>query len=153
MKYKADGDLISRQAVIDAIYDMEILKYRIDLEKVIKALPPVAIPHDRDLISRQTVLDVIVDVIKQSVSQYGNQYTSDMFNMWGLFTHLINELPTVAIPSAEPKKCKDCKWWRDSDGSFSRGCWAESKCPINTKTVYDGNGYCYMFEPQENETR
>ena len=37
-------DLISRQAVIDAIYDMEILKYRIDLEKVIKELPSVAIP-------------------------------------------------------------------------------------------------------------
>lgn len=34
-------DAISRQAVIDAIYDMEILKYRIDLENVIKALPSV----------------------------------------------------------------------------------------------------------------
>lgn len=38
-------DLISRQAVIEAIYDMEILKYRIDLEKVIKELPSVAIPN------------------------------------------------------------------------------------------------------------
>ena len=58
-----------------------------------------------------------------------------------------------AIPSAEPKKCKDCKWWKDSDGSFRRGCMAESKCPINTKTVYEGNGYCYMFEPQESEDK
>ena len=45
--------------------------------------------------------------------------------------------------------CKDCKWWKDSDGAYRRGIYAESKCPINRKEVFEGNGYCYMFEPQE----
>lgn len=45
----------------------------------------------------------------------------------------------------EPR-CKDCKWWKDSDGKFRRGCGAESPCPINTHVVYCGEGYCYMFQ-------
>ena len=45
--------------------------------------------------------------------------------------------------------CKDCKWWRDSDGVYRRGFGAESLCPVNTHAVYRGEGYCYMFEPQE----
>ena len=54
------------------------------------------------------------------------------------------------IPPAEPKwHCMDCKWWKDSDGVFRRGVGAESKCPINRQKVFEGNGYCYMFEPQE----
>lgn len=56
-----------------------------------------------------------------------------------------------AIPPAEQKKCKDCKWWRDSDGAYRRGVKAESRCPINTVSVANGWGYCYMFEPQESE--
>ena len=47
--------------------------------------------------------------------------------------------------------CKDCKWWKDSDGTFKRGIGAESQCPINRKEVYEGVGYCFMFEPQKNE--
>ena len=50
--------------------------------------------------------------------------------------------------------CKDCKWWKwwkDGDGIFRRGIGAESKCPINSEVVYEGKGYCYMFEPQESE--
>lgn len=48
----------------------------------------------------------------------------------------------------EPKTghCKDCRWWRDSDGLYRRGSHAESKCPINRREVFEGNGYCYMFE-------
>lgn len=51
----------------------------------------------------------------------------------------------------EPKTghCKDCKWWKDSDGVYRRGVGAESKCPINNVSVNHGLGYCYMFEPQE----
>ena len=44
--------------------------------------------------------------------------------------------------------CKDCKRWKDSDGIYRRGIEAESKCPINRKEVFEGNGYCYMFEPK-----
>ena len=47
--------------------------------------------------------------------------------------------------------CKDCKWWKDSDGAFRRGIGAESQCPINREEVYEGNGYCFLFEPQESE--
>ena len=57
------------------------------------------------------------------------------------------------IPSEEQKKCKDCKWWRDSDGAYRRGVKAESRCPINTVSVANGWGYCYMFEPQESEDK
>ena len=59
-----------------------------------------------------------------------------------------------SMPPVNPTKtghCKDCKWWKDSDGTYCRGVHAESKCPINRKEVYEGNGYCYMFEPQEKE--
>ena len=54
------------------------------------------------------------------------------------------------LPSVTPQepKCKDCKWWKDSDGKYRRGCGAESKCPINTHVVYCGEGYCYMFLPK-----
>ena len=45
--------------------------------------------------------------------------------------------------------CKDCKWWKDSDGAYRRGVRAESQCPINRREVFEGNGYCYLFEPQE----
>lgn len=60
-----------------------------------------------------------------------------------------------ALPSVTPQepKCKDCKWWKDSDGSYRRGCGAESICRINTDKVYQGEGYCYLFEPQENEDK
>lgn len=53
--------------------------------------------------------------------------------------------------NAQPKTghCKDCKWWKDSDGLYRRGSHAESQCPMNRIEVYEGNGYCYMFEPQE----
>ena len=61
-----------------------------------------------------------------------------------------------ALPSVtpqEPKKghCKDCKWWKDNNGTYRRGVKAESQCPINRKEVYEGNGYCFLYEPQESE--
>ena len=59
------------------------------------------------------------------------------------------------LPPVQPKiktgLCKDCKWWKDSDGAYRRGIGAESQCPMNRKEVYEGNGYCFLFEPQESE--
>ena len=57
----------------------------------------------------------------------------------------------IELLEQEPKigHCKDCKWWKDSDGMFRRGCNAESQCPMNRIEVYEGTGYCFMFEPQE----
>lgn len=83
------------------------------------------------LISEKAVLDAIADHIRSKSN----------------IAKLIVDIQ--AIPSAEPKKCKDCKWWKDSDGVFRRGIGAESQCPMNRIEVYEGNGYCHMFEPQE----
>ena len=52
-------------------------------------------------------------------------------------------------PKQEIRHCRDCKWWKDSDGVYRRGAGAESQCPMNRKEVYEGNGYCYMFKLQE----
>lgn len=41
--------------------------------------------------------DEVKKVIDDSVSQYGSQYSADMLNMWALFSHIINEAPTVEI--------------------------------------------------------
>ena len=59
------------------------------------------------------------------------------------------------LEEQEPKigYCRDCKWWKDKDGVYRRGLDAESKCPINRKVVFEGNGYCYMYEPQESEDK
>ena len=59
-------------------------------------------------------------------------------------------MDTIALDlEQEPKTkyCKDCKWWKDSDGVYRRGIGAESKCLMNTKVVRDGLGYCYKFKP------
>lgn len=45
--------------------------------------------------------------------------------------------------------CKDCKHWKDSDGIYRRDIYAESKCPMNCKEVYEGTGYCFLFESNE----
>ena len=44
-----------------------------------------------DAISRQAVLKWI----HQSLSEYGNTYTTDMLDMWGLFKEQIKTFPTV----------------------------------------------------------
>jgi hypothetical protein len=63
----------------------------------------------------------------------------------------IDKLPSVNPQEPKTGHCKDCKWWKDSDGLYRRGCHAESQCPINRREVFEGNGYCYMFESQESE--
>lgn len=62
----------------------------------------------------------------------------------------IKELPSVT-PQPRKGHCRDCKWWKDSDGAYRRGAGAESQCPINRREVFEGSGYCYMFELQESE--
>ena len=53
--------------------------------------------------------------------------------------------------SRQVGRCKQCKWWKDSDGAYRRGIRAESKCPMNTQKVYEGDGYCYLYEPKMQE--
>lgn len=92
-----------------------------------------------DCISRQEALNI--------VHKYFEHYLqlNDDICLDGL-----RSLPSVA-PKEKTWHCKDCKWWKDNDGVYRRGIGAESKCPINRKEVYEGNGYCFMFEPQESE--
>lgn len=61
----------------------------------------------------------------------------------------LENLPSV-LPKADKPiiYCRDCKWWKESDGTYDRGVHAESKCLMNTKTIYEGNGYCYLAEPK-----
>ena len=76
------------------------------------------------------------------------------------FSQTKEELIDIAVqriceltPAKDIGHCKDCRWWKDSDGAFRRGIEAESICPINTLVVQEGDGYCYMFEPQESEDK
>lgn len=88
-----------------------------------------------DGISRQAVLDLIAD------------YDLSM----GQVVRGIHALPSIAPQEPKTGHCRDCKWWKDSDEAFRRGIGAESQCPMNRIEVFEGNGYCYMFEPQESE--
>lgn len=40
----------------------------------------------------------------------------------------------------------ECKHWKDSDGVYRRGINAESKCPVNSRQVYEGTFFCGMAE-------
>jgi hypothetical protein len=42
--------------------------------------------------------------------------------------------------------CHECKHWKDSDGVYRRGISAESKCPVNSRQVYEGIFFCGMAE-------
>lgn len=102
-----------------------------------------------DCISRKALLEEIGNGIKAGNYEEGYEKYAHINDM----DDIIECIKYADSVKAEPKMghCKDCKWWEDSDGQYRRGVRAESKCPINTKTVYLGNGYCYKFEPKENE--
>ena len=42
--------------------------------------------------------------------------------------------------------CHECKYWKDSDGVYRRGINAESKCPVNSRQVYEGTFFCGRAE-------
>ena len=65
-----------------------------------------------DLISRSALIKWIDD----SVSQYGNTYSTDMLNMWGLFKdYLINNAPTVEFSK---EICSACgRYIREKGGT------------------------------------
>ena len=84
-----------------------------------------------DAMSRQAVLDVINNPLNIRLEK------------------IIGELPSV---TPKQRLCKDCKWWKDSDGVYRRDTKTKSQCPINRKEVFEGNGYCYMFESYKAES-
>ena len=62
---------------------------------------------------------------------------------------ILEKLASSVNPQLKIGYCKECRWWKDSDGVYRRGVGAESHCPINNRDVFEGNGYCYMFAAQE----
>lgn len=90
-----------------------------------------------DLISRQAAIDALADMhCKSDEDGYVWIIRSDA---WARID---------ALPSVQPEiiRCKECKYWKDSDGVYRRGFDAESKCPLNLKKVYEGTFYCGMAE-------
>ena len=63
-----------------------------------------------------------------------------MLRIYQDISRMINQLFIVEIASGGEK-----------DGTYNRGIHAESKCPLNTKEVFDGNAYCYMAEPKDDD--
>lgn len=64
----------------------------------------------------------------------------------GAVRNFVKNFPPVILQS-KIGHCKDCKWWKDSNGFFRRGR-RDDICPINRREVFEGNGYCYLFEPK-----
>ena len=76
------GELCNQERWNDA-KEMECIR-----DRLIQALES----QDSDCISRKEVLKRI----EESVAKYSGQYSTDMLNMWGLFSQMITELPSVA---------------------------------------------------------
>ena len=65
-----------------------------------------------DLISRQAVLDGIT----ASINQFGGRYTTDMMNMWGLFTQMIQDMPSAQ------QDCTECAEYDHETHSCPKYC-------------------------------
>ena len=96
-----------------------------------------------DLISRQDAIDALDGEIKLSKSEvpYFNKYLRDVIER-------IKELPSVAIPSAEPKTAH---WIAHPKGIYAHlicdNCL--SNAPYDCRTNYCPNCGFRMVEPQE----
>ena len=95
------------------------------------------IPNNSDIISRQMAIDALT--CKGSIFTYGADECKT----------IISRIMTLPSAQSEIIRCKDCKYWKDSDGVYRRGLDAESKCPLNLKEVYEGTFYCGMAERRE----
>ena len=89
------------------------------------------------------------------VRGYIDEIRKDMViirNTGGYFGTIPSEV-IVVNDTAQPEiiQCKECKYWKDSDGVYRRGFDAESKCPLNLKKVYEGTFYCGMAERRNDE--
>lgn len=108
--------------------------------------------QDSDAISRKSIKQKLQEHHDFFVNAYGGfsnlpqNDKSRVDEITNCIAMVVNEPPVT--PQQKIGQCKDCKWWKDSDGTFRRGIGAESKCPINHKEVYEGNGYCFLFEPK-----
>lgn len=120
------------------LYDCGIFGSDVDIafHAIKKSVEALEKEPCEDCISRQAVIDIIEK----------EEFKGDALSE-------IEKLPPVNPQNPKTGHCKDCKWWKESDGTFKRGIGAESKCHLNTDVVYEGLGYCYMFEPKESEDK
>lgn len=143
MKLIIDIDEVTANEIKDnAMFAKEIasgIKWDIT-SAIVNGIPLEQEPCD-DAISRQAVHIELEKWINNGEYNYSNA-TKYLYDR-------IDRLPPVNPQEPKTGHCRDCKWWKDSDGLYRRGSHAESQCPINRKEVFEGNGYCYMFEPQE----
>lgn len=106
--------------------------------------------------------DEIKKIISKSLSEYSGEYSTDMINMWGLFTQIIDEAPTVLHdnynmgyqdgvrkvlserPTGEWKvsdnrwglgslRCSNCNIYYDTDPNYCPNCGAYMKGAKNDK--------------------
>ena len=89
----------------------ELLKSKSELDNIAESIIANGTPinTDGDLISR----NVLQKWIDDSVSQYGNQYSADMLNMFGLFREIIDNAPTVKIDTNDIEYKAYCKGLED----------------------------------------
>lgn len=113
-----------------AVLEVKIDSFNFVLDEAIKTLEQQ--PCD-DCISRQVVLDGLASIAKVKARSDAQK------SLMGRIMFFVEQLSSVT-PKEKTKRCKDCKWWKDNDGVYRRGVNAESNCPINARTVYEGNG-------------
>ena len=94
-----------------------------------------------DLISRADAIKAMQDKAKKLKNE-------DTINGLCGAVAILFDMPSV---TPQEPRCKECKWWKDSDGTYRRGIGAESRCPISHIEVLEGKGYCFLFKPQESE--
>ena len=87
-----------------------------------------------------------INALRKCAKEHENDRT---FTGHIIVSDLCRDTANLLEELEQEPRCKECKWWKDSDGEYRRGCGAESHCPINRKEVFEGNGYCFLFEPQE----
>lgn len=93
-----------------------------------------------DLISR----DALIKWIDDSISQFGNTYSIDMLNMWGLFKdYLINNAQTVDITEEQAiDKLHETGWLPKHDKEMTER-------PCSNCQEFDCYGCNYKEEPKE----
>lgn len=134
------NDISNKSIIYKAKESKEIQK---DLDKL-SELNKTTTKNDLgvDCISRQSVLDKVqrlIDAEQNNIDENGDymNYARERVNAYEAIQFFVEN--DCLCPSVIPQtpKCKDCKWWKDSDGKYRRGCGAESKCPINRREVFE----------------
>ena len=95
-----------------------------------------------DYISRDAIDKWIVD----SLAQYGNRYTTDQLNMFGLFRTVIND--HSLFPAADVVERKKGKWIENSyltRSAFGRAVWHKTYKCSECGSVFgrEDDKYCY----------